>query len=59
MEIFGVDENCVTPNDGNLIENYCDLKKLVQFAFGEINVTVNKPKVYKLKNFCNKNCTTL
>jgi len=59
VKIFTVDENCVAPNDGTPIENCCDLVKAVhaQFAFGE--TTANKPKVYKLKNFCTKNCTTL
>ena len=28
-------------------------------TLSEITVSVNKPKVYKLKNFCNKNCTTV
>jgi len=25
VEIFAVDENCVAPNNGTSIENYCDL----------------------------------
>jgi len=57
VEILAVDENCAAPNDGTPIENCCNLKKPAQFEFGE--TTANKPKVYKLKNFCNKNCTTV
>jgi len=59
VEIFAVDENCVVPNDDTPIENCCDLVKTAhaQFAFGES--TANKPKVYKLKNVCTKDCTTL
>ena len=57
VEIFAVDGSCATPNNGSLIENCCGLMKSEEYAFGEITVAVNKPKVYKLKNFCNKNCT--
>jgi len=35
VEILAADENCVAPNDDTPIENFCDLKKLAQFAFGE------------------------
>ena len=35
VEILAVDENCVAPNDDTPIENFCDLKKPAQFAFGE------------------------
>ena len=61
--ILAVDEACPTPNNGSPIDNCCDLKKFAevhdQLAFSEISVPVNKPQVYKLKNFCNKNCTTV
>ena len=61
MKVLTVDENCATPNNGSPIDNCCDLKKLAQLAFSEIPASVNKPKVYKLKNFCDncKNCTTV
>ena len=59
VEIFAVDGSCATPNNGSLIENCCDLMKSEEFTFSEFTVPVNKPKVYKLKNFCDKNCTTV
>ena len=59
VEILAVDGSCASPNNGSLIENCCDLMKSEEFAFSEITVPVNKPQVYKLKNFCNKNCTTV
>ena len=60
VEILAVDESCVTPNNTDPIEDCCDLKKkFPQFTFGEYSVPVNKPDVYKLKNFCNKNCSAL
>ena len=46
VEILAID---VIPSNTNLIENCCDLGYR-WFAFSDI---VNKPKVYKLKNFCN------
>ena len=53
VEILAVaiDESCVTPNNEGPIENCCDLG----FRLTEFSETVNKPKVYKFKNFC-KNC---
>ena len=55
--ILAVDESCATPNNGSPIDNCCDLTE-VQLAFSKIiSAPVNKPQVYKLKNFCNKNCT--
>ena len=62
VEILAVDDNyCPIPHYGSSpIENCCDLnKKPSEFAFGEFNASKFKPRVYKLKNFCNKNCTTL
>ena len=60
VEILAVDDNCPTPYNGNPIENCCELnKKPSEFTFGEYTVPVNKPDVYKLKNFCNKSCSTL
>ena len=48
-EILAVNENChVIPGNRDLIENCCDLG-FRPFSFSEI---VNKPKVYKFKNFC-------
>ena len=58
VKIFAVDENCPTQYNGSPVENCCDLKKTPEFAFGEITA-VRKSKVYKLKNFCNKNCSTV
>ena len=58
--ILAVDDNCPTPYNGSPIESCCDLnKKPSQFAFGEFNTSKLKPRVYKLKHFCNKTCTTL
>ena len=57
VEILAVDDDCPTPNNGTPIENCYDLKKSSEFTFGEI--ITNKPNVYKFKNFCNKNCSTL
>ena len=51
VKILAVDESCVIPNNEDPIENCCDLG-FRQNKFSEI---VNKPKVYKFKNFC-KNC---
>ena len=51
VEILAADDSCVIPSNANTIENCCDLG-FRQFKFNEI---VNKPKVYKFKNFCN-NC---
>ena len=51
MKILAVDESCVIPNNEDPIENCCDLG-FRQTEFSEI---VNKPKVYKFKNFC-ENC---
>ena len=51
VKILAVDESCVIPNNEDPIENCCDLG-FRQTGFSEI---VNKPKVYKFKNFC-KNC---
>ena len=59
VEVLAVDEICATPNNGSPIDNCCDLRKFAPLAFSEIPATVNKPKVYKLKNFCDKNCTTV
>ena len=59
METVAINKTCATPHNGSPIDNCCDLKKLAQFAFSEIAASVNKPKVYKLKNFCDKNCTTV
>ena len=59
VEILAVDGTCPTPNNGSLIENCCNLMKSKEFAFSEITVPVNNPKVYKFKNFCDKNCTTV
>ena len=48
-KILAVNENChVIPGNKDLIENCCDLG-FRPFSFSEI---VNKPKVYKFKNFC-------
>ena len=61
VEILAVDDNCPTPippYEHSPIENCCDLKqKSSEFTFGEF--ITNKPNVYKLKNFCNKTCSTL
>ena len=51
VEILAADDSCVIPSNENPIENCCDLG-FRQTDFSEI---VNKPKVYKFKNFCN-NC---
>ena len=51
VEILAVDESCVIPNNEDPIENCCDLG----FRQTEFSEVVNKPKVYKFKNFC-KNC---
>ena len=51
VQIVAVDESCVTPNNEQPINNCCDLGYR-QTQFSDI---VNKPKVYKFKNFCN-NC---
>ena len=51
VEILAVDETCVVPSNDGLIENCCDLG-FRSTSFSEI---VDKPKVYKFKNFC-KNC---
>ena len=59
VETVAVSETCITSNNGSPIDNCCDLRKLAQLAFSEIAASVNKPKVYKLKNFCDKNCTTV
>ena len=59
MEILAVDNNCPTPYNGSPIENCCDLNKSTEFTFGKVTLPINKPDVYKLKNFCNKTCTTL
>ena len=59
MEILAVDDNCPTAYNGSPIENCCDLKKSAEFKFGKATVPINKPDIYKLKNFCNKTCTTL
>ena len=49
VEILAVNENClVIPDNSDLIENCCDLG-FRPFSFSKI---VNKPKVYKFKNFC-------
>ena len=53
VEILAVDDDC--PVDSP-IENCCELKKPADFTFGEIIVPMQS-KVYKLKNFCNKNCS--
>ena len=61
LEILAVDDDCPTPippYERSPIENCCDLKqKSSEFAFGEF--IINKPNVYKFKNFCNKTCSTL
>ena len=61
VEILAVDDYCPTPHNGSSpIEKCCYLdKKPSEFAFGEFNASKLKPRVYKLKNFCNKNYTTL
>ena len=61
VETVAVNETCATPNNGSPIGNCCDLKKFaeIELTFSEIVVPINKPKVYKLKNFCDKNCTTV
>ena len=62
VEMVAVSETCVTPNNGSPIDNCCylNLKKSPRLAFSEIVVPMNnKPKVYQLKNFCDKNCTTV
>ena len=51
IQIFALDESCVTTNNDQPIDNCCDLGYR-QTQFSDI---VNKPKVYKFKNFCN-NC---
>ena len=51
VEILAADDSCVIPSNANTIENCCDLG-CRQTNFSEI---INKPKVYKFKNFCN-NC---
>ena len=49
VEVLAVNEYCnVIPDNSGLIENCCDLG-FRPFSFSEI---VNKPKVYKFKNFC-------
>ena len=58
-EILAVDAYCLTPYNGSPIENCCELKQSSEFAFSEYTVPVKKPGVYKLKNFCNKTCSTL
>ena len=52
IEILAADDSCVIPSNENPLENCCDLG-FRQTDFSEI---VNKPKVYKFKNFCN-NCS--
>ena len=60
VEVLAVDNNCPTPYNGSPIENCCDLnQKSPQSTFAEIILPMNKPNVYKLKNFCDKNCSTL
>ena len=55
VQVLAVDENCPNLYNGSLIENCCNLGyKLLTFS-----ESINQPKVYKLKNFCNKNCTTI
>ena len=49
--VSAVDKSCVTPSNTDPIENCCDLG----FRQTEFSEVVNKPKVYKFKNFC-KNC---
>ena len=51
VQIVAVDESCATPNNDQPIDNCCDLG-FRQTQFSDI---LNKPKVYKFKNFC-KNC---
>ena len=46
--VSAVDESCVTPSNTDPIENCCDLG----FRQTEFSEVVNKPKVYKFKNFC-------
>ena len=60
VEILAVDDDCPTPYNGNPIDNCCELnKKPSEFTFGEYTVPVNKPGIYKFKNFFNKSCSTL
>ena len=54
MEILAVNENCnVIPDNNGVIENCCDLGYRPS-SFSDI---VNKPNVYKFKNFCD-DCRT-
>ena len=55
VNVLAVDGICVTPNNDSLIENCCSLG-FRELTFSE---TVNKPEVYKLKNFCDKNCNAI
>ena len=55
VEILAVDKSCVISNFYTPIDNCCDLG-FKEFTFSE---NVNKPKVYKLKNFCDKNCSAI
>ena len=55
VNVLAVDEKCPTPNIGSAIENCCSLG-FRELTFSE---NVNKPKVYKLKNFCDKNCSAI
>ena len=55
METAAVDNKCPTLYNGSPIENCCDLVS-TESTFSEV---INQPKVYKLKNFCNRNCSTL
>ena len=59
VETVAVNKTCATPNNGSPIDNCCDLKKSAELAFSEVLTSVNKPEVYKLKNFCDKKCTTV
>ena len=62
VEILAVDGDCPTPYYGSPIETCCDLMKSAnstEFTFGEFTTVASKPGVYKLKNFCNKTCSTL
>ena len=56
------DEYCAKDaRESLVIKNCCDLKQrsLDEFAFSEITGITYMPEVYKLKNFCNKNCSTV
>ena len=55
MNVIAVDEKCLIPNNGSPIDNCCSLG-FRELTFSE---TVIKPKVYKLKNFCDKNCSAI